>query len=117
MKKHLIKEVKQGSIAEELEIKPGWYLIAVNDTEIKDILDYKYQMFDEYVVVSIEDNNGEEWDYEIEKDENEDIGLVFEQELMDNARSCANKCIFCFMDQLPPHVRDTLIFKDDDFRL
>ena len=117
MKKHLIKEVKQGSIAEELEIKPGWYLTAVNDTEIKDILDYKYQMFDEYVVITIEDDNGEEWDYEIEKDENEDIGLVFEQELMDNARSCANKCIFCFMDQLPPNVRDTLVFKDDDFRL
>ena len=117
MKKHLIKEVKPGSIAEELEIEAGWYLIAVNDTEIKDILDYKYQMFDEYVVVTMEDENGEEWDYEIEKDENEDIGLVFEQELMDNARSCANKCIFCFMDQLPPHVRDTLIFKDDDFRL
>ena len=117
MKKHLIKEVKQGSIAEELDIKPGWYLISVNDTEIKDVLDYKYQMFDEYVVITIEDNNGEEWDYEIEKDENEDIGLVFEQELMDNARSCANKCIFCFMDQLPPNVRDTLVFKDDDFRL
>ncbi len=117
MKKHLIKEVKKGSIAEELEIEPGCYLTLVNDVEIKDILDYKYQMFDEYVVVTIEDKNGEEWDYEIEKDENEDIGLVFEEELMDNARSCANKCIFCFMDQLPPNVRDTLVFKDDDFRL
>ena len=117
MKKHLIKEVKKGSIAEELEIEPGCYLTLVNDVEIKDILDYKYQLFDEYVVVTIEDKNGEEWDYEIEKEENEDIGLVFEEELMDNARSCANKCIFCFMDQLPPNVRDTLVFKDDDFRL
>lgn len=117
MKKHLIKKIKKGSIAEELEIKPGWYLTAVNDTEIKDILDYKYQMFDEYVVVTIEDDNGEEWDYEIEKDENEDIGLVFEEELMDTPRNCANRCIFCFMDQNPPDVRDTLVFKDDDFRL
>ena len=117
MKKHLIKGIKKDSIAEELEIQPGWYLTYVNDTEIKDILDYKYQMFDEYVVITIEDQNGEEWDYEIEKDENEDIGLMFEEELMDKARSCANKCIFCFMDQLPPNVRDTLVFKDDDFRL
>jgi putative radical SAM enzyme (TIGR03279 family) len=109
--------VKKGSIAEELGIKKGWLLTLVNDTEIKDILDYKYQMFDEYVVITIEDDNGEEWDYEIEKEENEDIGLVFEEELMDKARSCANKCIFCFMDQLPPDVRETLIFKDDDFRL
>ena len=117
MKKHLIKDIKKGSIAEELEIEAGSYLTLVNDVEIKDILDYKYQMFDEYVVVTIEDKNGEEWDYEIEKEENEDIGLVFEEELMDSARSCANKCIFCFMDQLPPNVRDTLVFKDDDFRL
>ena len=117
MKKHLIKSIKKDSIAEELEIQPGWYLISVNDIEIKDILDYKYQMYDEYVVVTIEDNNGEEWDYEIEKEENEDIGLVFEEELMDRPRNCANKCIFCFMDQLPKNVRDTLIFKDDDFRL
>ncbi|MBR6253370.1 MAG: DUF512 domain-containing protein [Clostridia bacterium] len=117
MKKHLIKGIKKGSIAEELEIKPGWYLTAVNDTEIKDILDYKYQMFDEYVVITIEDENGEEWDYEIDKDENEDIGLEFEEELMDTPRNCANRCIFCFMDQNPPQVRDTLVFKDDDFRL
>ena len=117
MKKHLIKDVKKGSIAEELEIKAGWYLTAVNDTEIKDILDYKYQMFDEYVVITIEDDNGEEWDYEIDKEENEDIGLVFEEELMDTPRNCANRCIFCFMDQLPTNVRETLVFKDDDFRL
>ena len=117
MKKHLIKSIKKGSIAEELEIEAGSYLTLVNDIEIKDILDYKYQMFDEYVVITIEDKNGEEWNYEIEKDENEDVGLVFEEELMDNPRSCANKCIFCFMDQLPKDVRETLIFKDDDFRL
>ena len=117
MKKHLIKGIKAGSIAEELDIKAGWYLTAVNDTEIKDILDYKYQMFDEYVVITIEDENGEEWDYEIDKEENEDIGLIFEEELMDTPRNCANRCIFCFMDQNPPEVRDTLVFKDDDFRL
>lgn len=117
MKKHYIKEVKSGSIAEEMEIEAGDYLIAVNEAEINDILDYKYQMFDEYVTVLIEKPNGEQWDVEIEKYENEDIGLVFEEELMDKPRRCANKCIFCFMDQLPSKVRETLVFKDDDFRL
>ena len=117
MKKHYIKEVRKGSIAEEMEIEAGDYLISVNDIEITDILDYKYQMFDEYVTVLIEKSNGEQWDVEIEKYENEDIGLIFEEELMDKPRRCANKCIFCFMDQLPSKVRETLVFKDDDFRL
>ena len=100
-----------------MEIEIGDYLLSVNDVEIQDILDYKYQMFDEYVTVLIEKANGEQWNLEIEKDENEDIGLVFEEELMDKPRRCANHCIFCFMDQLPDKVRETLIFKDDDFRL
>ena len=117
MKKHYIKEVKKDSIAEEMEIEAGDYLLAVNQAEITDILDYKYQMFDEYVNILIEKADGEEWELEIEKDDNEDIGLVFEEELMDKPRRCANHCIFCFMDQLPSKVRDTLVFKDDDFRL
>lgn len=117
MKKIYIKGILEGSIAEEMEIEAGDYLLTINDTEIKDILDYKYQIFDEYIVVMIEKANGEVWDLEIEKEENEDLGLVFEEQLIDKPRSCANKCIFCFMDQLPPKVRETLIFKDDDFRL
>lgn len=117
MKKIYIKDILPDSIAEEMEIESGDYLLTINDTEIKDILDYKYQIFDEYVVVTIEKADGEVWDLEIEKEENEDLGLVFEEQLIDKPRSCANKCIFCFMDQLPPKVRETLIFKDDDFRL
>lgn len=117
MKKHYIKEVREDSIAEELEIEAGDYLLTVNDEEITDILDYKYQMFDEYVNILIKKADGEEWELEIEKDDNEDIGLVFEEELMDKPRRCANNCIFCFMDQLPAKVRETLVFKDDDFRL
>ena len=117
MKKHYITKIRENSIAEEMEIEIGDYLLSVNDVEIQDILDYKYQMFDEYVTVLIEKANGEQWNLEIEKDENEDIGLVFEEELMDKPRRCANHCIFCFMDQLPDKVRETLIFKDDDFRL
>lgn len=117
MKRIPIKNVLKGSIAEEMEIEAGDFLLSVNETEIKDILDYKYQIFDEFIVVTIEKPNGEIWDLEIEKEENEDLGLIFEEQLIDKPRSCANKCIFCFMDQLPPKVRDTLIFKDDDFRL
>lgn len=117
MKKIYIKDILPNSIAEEMEIEAGDYLLTINDTEIKDILDYKYQIFDEYIVVTIEKASGEIWDLEIEKEENEDLGLVFEEQLIDKPRSCANKCIFCFMDQLPPKVRETLIFKDDDFRL
>ena len=117
MKKIYIKDVEIDSIAEELGIQTGDYLLSVNDMEITDILDYKFQIFDECIMITIEKTNGEIWDLEIEKEENEDIGLIFEEQLIDNPRRCANKCIFCFMDQLPPKVRETLVFKDDDFRL
>lgn len=115
--KHIIKEIVKGSIAEEMEIEPGDYLVAINGEEIKDILDYKFQIFDEEITVTIEKPDGEEWDLEIEKEVNEDLGLIFPEQLIEKPRSCANKCIFCFMDQLPENVRDTLVFKDDDFRL
>lgn len=115
--KHLIKEIVAGSIAEEMNIEAGDYLVSVNEEEIKDILDYKFQIFDECITVVIEKANGEEWELEIEKEINEDLGIVFPEQLIEKPRSCANKCIFCFMDQLPDKVRDTLIFKDDDFRL
>lgn len=117
MKKIPIKDVVKGSIAEEMNIEPGDKLLSVNGEEIVDILDYKFQTFDEVVTVLIEKPDGEEWEIEIEKDENEDLGIVFEEQLIDTARNCANKCIFCFMDQLPDKVRKTLVFKDDDFRL
>ena len=117
MKRIYIKDVICGSAAEEMEISAGDYLLSVNGVEINDILDYKFQIFDEFVTLEIEKPDGEIWDVEIEKEENEDIGLVFEEQLIDKPRSCANKCIFCFMDQLPPDVRETLVFKDDDFRL
>ena len=117
MRKHIIKDIVPGSIAEEMEIEPGDYLVSINDEEIKDILDYKFQIFDEYITLVIEKKNCEEWDLEIEKEANEDLGIIFPEQLIEKPRSCANKCIFCFMDQLPDKVRNTLVFKDDDFRL
>ena len=113
MEKIKITNVKKDSIAEELEICKGDYLLTVNGQQIIDVLDYKFQMSDEYVVL----HDDEIIEYEIEKNIDEDIGLEFENELIDNPKRCMNKCVFCFMDQLPDNMRKTLIFKDDDYRL
>ena len=119
MKKHehIIAKVNPGSIAEELEITAGDKLIAINDTEIEDIFDYQYLIQDEYLEALIEKPDGEQWLLEIDKDYDEDLGIEFENGLMDDYRSCHNKCIFCFIDQMPKGMRDTLYFKDDDSRL
>ncbi|HPU63458.1 MAG TPA: DUF512 domain-containing protein [Mobilitalea sp.] len=116
-KAHIIKEVETGSIAEELGLDPGDELISINDTEIIDIFDYQYLIKDEYLNILIRKPDGEEWELEIEKDYDDDLGIVFEEGLMDSYRSCRNKCIFCFIDQMPPGMRETLYFKDDDARL
>lgn len=114
---HIISSVTEGSIAWELEIEPGDKLLSVNGHEIEDIFDYRYYIEDEYLLLLIEKQNGEQWEVEIEKEEYEDLGMEFEQGLMDEYRHCHNKCIFCFIDQMPPGMRDTLYFKDDDSRL
>ncbi len=116
-KAHIIKEIEEGSIAEELELAPGDELISINDTKVMDVLDYHYLIKDENLAVLIKKSNGEEWELDIEKDYEEDLGIVFEEGLMDEYCSCRNKCIFCFIDQMPPGMRDTLYFKDDDARL
>ena len=114
---HLITVVYPGSIAEEMEIEPGDYLLAINDKEIKDVFDYRYMIKDEYIEVLIRKSYGEEWLLEIEKDYDDDLGMEFENGLMSDYRSCTNKCMFCFIDQMPPGMRETLYFKDDDSRL
>jgi len=114
---HKIAQVAPGSIAEELELAPGDVILAINDQPLEDIFDYHYLVEDEYLVVLVEKPDGEQWELEIEKDIDEDLGITFENGLMDDYRSCSNKCIFCFIDQMPPGMRDTLYFKDDDSRL
>ena len=114
---HVIASVEVGSIAEEMGIEAGDKLISVNDTIIEDVFDYHFCVNDEEVTLLIQKANGEEWELEIEKDYDEDLGIVFEQGLMDEYRSCRNKCIFCFIDQMPKGMRETLYFKDDDSRL
>lgn len=114
---HIVKQVEPGSIAEELGIEPGDKLLSINDNEIEDVFDYHYYVNDEELVLLIEKPDGEEWEMEIEKDYEEDLGITFEQGLMDEYRSCRNKCMFCFIDQMPKGMRETLYFKDDDSRL
>lgn len=116
-KGHLIKTVAPDSIGEEMGIEPGDYLIAINDEEIDDVFDYQYLIKDEYIEILIRKGNGEEWILEIDKDYDDDLGIDFENSLMSDYRSCHNKCIFCFIDQMPKGMRDTLYFKDDDSRL
>ena len=119
MKKHehIVSDIVPGSIAEELGIRPGDKLLAIDGHEIEDIFDYQFYVEDEEIVLFIEKPDGEQWELEIEKEADEDLGIEFGQGLMDEYRSCYNKCIFCFIDQMPKGMRDTLYFKDDDSRL
>lgn len=117
IKGHFIHAVLPGSIAEEMEIEPGDALISINNNIIEDIFDYHYLINDEYIEVLIRKPDGEEWLLEVDKEYDEDLGIEFENGLMDEYRSCRNKCMFCFIDQMPEGMRDTLYFKDDDARL
>lgn len=114
---HIVSEVKAGSIAEEMEIEAGDKILAIDNTEIEDIFDYQFLVQDTYIEVLVEKPNGEQWLLEVDKEFDEDLGITFENGLMDDYRSCHNKCIFCFIDQMPKGMRDTLYFKDDDSRL
>ena len=117
MKKHLIKDVVENSIADQLEIKSGDYLVSIDGNEIKDVFDYHLFSESSKLTIEIEDADGEIWEIDIEKYEDQDLGFVFDNTLLDEYKSCTNKCIFCFIDQMPPGMRETLYFKDDDSRL
>ena len=115
---HTIWDIEPGSIAGELELERGDILLSINDTPVEDIFDYRYLIADEELVLLVQKgSSGEIWELEIEKEYSEDLGIIFENGLMDDYRSCSNRCIFCFIDQLPKGMRDTLYFKDDDSRL
>ena len=108
---HIVKAVEPGSIAQELGIEPGDRLLSINDNIIEDVFDYHYLVNDEELLVLIAKPDGEEWELEIEKDYEEDLGIEFEQGLMDEYRSCRNKCMFCFIDQMPKGMRETYILR------
>ena len=115
--KNVITSVMPDSIAEEVGIEVNDILLSVNGEKIVDIIDYRFLTNDEEIVLEIQKPNGEIWDYEIEKDYGEELGLEFGGGIMDKAKRCSNKCMFCFIDQNPKGMRETLYFKDDDSRL
>ncbi len=115
--RHIVSRVIPDGIAMEMGIEPGDELLKINDEEVQDIFDYQYLVQDDHLDVLIKKQDGEEWLLDIDKDFDEDLGIEFDNGLMDSYRSCSNKCIFCFIDQMPKGMRDTLYFKDDDSRL
>lgn len=113
---HTITSIAPGSIAEELGVESGDLLISINGQEIEDVFDYRYLSQEEELIVVVR-RGDEDWELEIEKDPDEDLGIGFESGLMDEYRSCRNNCIFCFVNQMPKGMRRTLYFHDDDARL
>lgn len=113
----VIKTVYENSIASELGLEAGDVILFVNGEEIHDVLDYRYLMNDEIIDMQVRTRQGEIVDIDFEKDAYDDLGVEFESGLMDKAQRCANACIFCFIDQLPQGMRESLYFKDDDTRL
>ena len=113
----LIKEVLEYSAAFEAGIRAGDSLLLVNGSKIGDIFDYQFECADTEIDITVLHEDGSEETYLIEKSEDEDPGLIFEDGIMDDYRRCRNKCIFCFIDQMPEGMRETLYFKDDDSRL
>lgn len=111
-----INGIMHGSPAERAGVKNGDTLVKINGHGIKDVLDYMYYAADTDIALELE-RNGDPLVIEIKKDEYDDLGLEFETFLMDQKQSCSNKCVFCFIDQMPPGMRETLYFKDDDARL
>jgi len=112
-----IASVEKGSICEKLGIRAGDILVSINSYEIFDILDYRFRLCEKKIKLSVT-RDGKIKNYRFRKDENDiEIGLEFETALMDQKQSCKNKCIFCFIDQNPPGMRESCYFKDDDSRL
>ncbi len=112
-----IKYIEPDSIAEELGLEPGDIIEKINGIEIKDVLDYRFLMNDEDITLTVRTKQGEIVEVDIEKDAYEPLGAEFENSLMDKPLHCTNKCVFCFIDQLPKGMRESLYFKDDDTRL
>ncbi len=118
MTKAVVSSVAPGSIAEEMEIKPGDFIVSINEKPITDLIDYKYLISDDYLEVELVDGvTGEQWVLEIEKEFDEDLGVTFDEAVFDGIRACQNRCVFCFVDQMPSQMRETLYVKDDDYRL
>ena len=113
----IVDSVLKNSIAQELEIEKGDEILSVDGQKMTDMIDYNFYMKSELVTIELKRKNGEIEEIEIEKDFDEDLGIVFESAIFDKIKPCLNHCIFCFVDQQPKGLRDTLYIKDDDYRL
>ena len=113
----IVNKVLKDSIAEELEIAPQDEIMSIDGVKMLDMIDYNYLCKSELITLEIKKRNGEIEEIEIEKDFDEDLGIVFESAVFDRVKPCLNKCIFCFVDQQPKGLRETLYIKDDDYRL
>lgn len=115
--KIIISDVKEGSIAHQLNLSQGDEIISINNTAPRDIIDYSFLVKDEEILLHVKHKSGEEELFEIEKDFDDDLGISFESAVFDRVKPCCNKCIFCFVDQQPKGLRKSLYVKDDDWRL
>lgn len=109
-------EVIKASIADAVGLEPGDTLLSINGQPVEDLLDYQFYSQDDNITLVIEKKNGETWSVDIEKDFDDELGLLFEGVVFDRIRLCRNRCMFCFIDQMPPAMRETLYVKDDDYR-
>lgn len=113
----IVNKVIESSIAEELEIEAGDEIVSIDETAMSDMIDYNFLCKSDFLTLEIKKKNGEMEVIELEKDYDEDLGIVFESAVFDRVKPCLNKCIFCFVDQQPKGLRETLYIKDDDYRL
>ncbi|HEU4964695.1 MAG TPA: DUF512 domain-containing protein [Bacilli bacterium] len=112
-----ITQVHPGSLAEELELQTGDEIISINGVQIKDIVDLQFALADEQLEIEVRKADGEEWIVEVDKEYDEALGVEWEHATVDRIKICHNKCIFCFVDQIPQNMRKTLNMRDDDYRL
>ncbi|MBQ3642229.1 DUF512 domain-containing protein [bacterium] len=113
----IISGVEKNSIAEELGIQPNSELLSINGEKLRDYIEYQFAVNSEELTIEIKSPDGDITEYEIEKDFDDELGLIFESAIFDRIRTCANNCIFCFVDQQPEGLRNSLYIKDDDYRL
>ena len=113
----LVSDVLQGSIAEELGIEKGDEILSIDGEKMSDMIDYNFYCKSDFLTLEVKKTSGDIEVIELEKDYDEELGIVFESAVFDRVKPCLNKCIFCFVDQQPEGLRKTLYIKDDDYRL
>ena len=113
----IVSSVIKGSIADELDLSQGDIIRSIDGVELSDLIDYNFYCKSEELTLEVEKTTGEIEEIELEKDFDEDLGIIFESAVFDRIKPCLNHCIFCFVDQQPEGLRKTLYIKDDDYRL